>query len=128
MKENRLSIQIHRPVEEVFDFLLNPANTPRWIESFEIEETNEWPVRPGTIYRNKKKTGQWSEYVLSVLEPGKMFEMVMNDHNYHVRYTFTELGNGITEVEYYEWVERGDLEDPFTPDTLEKLKSVIEGR
>ena len=126
MKENKLLIQIHKPVNEVFEFLLNPTNTPRWIEDIKVEGTSEWPIKLGTIYRNRNVTNEWSEYIVSALEQNKFFEFTEKDDNYHVRYTFTELEDGITAVEYFEWVKEGDLDNPFTDNILQKLKSLIE--
>jgi hypothetical protein len=128
MKKNKLVIQIQRPVSEVFDFLLDPRNTPSWVESFVIEKTNEWPVKVGTIYRNQDFEGHWGEYTLISLEQNKFFEMLASDHNYHVRYTFTEPEPGTTGVEYFEWVEQGEIEGPFVQKILEKLKEVLENR
>jgi len=91
MKDMKLTFQIKKPVTELFNFLLDPNNTPTWIESIVKEETNEWPVKVGTIYRNHGEDGIWSEYTLIHLEPNKSFEMMKNDNNYHVRYTFKEL-------------------------------------
>ena len=126
MKQNKLSVQISKPVAEVFEFTINPANTPHWIEHLEVEETNEWPPKRGTIYKNRGALGTWSEYVVSAFEPNKTFEMVDKDGNYHVRYTYKEVDSGRTEMEYFEWVDRGELEQPFTQNILEKLKSVLE--
>ncbi len=53
MEANRIVVQINRPVGEVFEFTTNPKNTSVWIDSVEAEETNEWPVQSGTIYRNR---------------------------------------------------------------------------
>ena len=128
MKENKISIQIPKSVDEVFEFTINPANTPRWIQHLDVEETNEWPAKLGTIYRNRGASGAWSEYVVSVFELNKTFELVAKDKNYHVRYTYTELESGDTELEYFEWVDRGELEEPFTQKILEKLKSVMENK
>lgn len=126
MIENRLTIRINKPVAEVFEFLLNPKNTPLWIESVVEEKTNEWPIKAGSIYRNQNNEEIWSEYRVALLNRYKMFEFVSKDNNYHVKYTFKRIGNNSCELEYFEWVEKGDLEGPFTQDILEKLKAVLE--
>jgi hypothetical protein len=126
MKENRLIISLSRPAEEVFNFVLNPSNTPKWIESLLHEESNESPARLGTIYRNKSKTGTWGTYIISEFDPPKSFTMTSEDGNYHVRYTLKSLDVHTTEFEYFEWVDQGELPEPFSQSTLDKLKMEIE--
>lgn len=126
MKSKKLSIQINRPVAEVFDFVIDPANTPKWIDFITEEKTNEWPPKLGTIYQNKDTSGQWRELVMTEFEQGKMFVMSNEDSGYHVRYTLKPLSDNSTEMTYEEHVDEGELEDPFTIEILEELKAVIE--
>ncbi len=126
MKDKRLKIVINKPVSEVFDFTVNPDNTPKWIDGIVTEETNETPPKIGTIYRNKGKGGNRNEYKMTAFEQDKMFELSRINSNYHVRYTFTPTDDGGCEFEYYEWVDEDELDNTFSQDVLEKLKSIME--
>ena len=126
MKNKKIVIQINKPIDEVFSFTLNPKNTPLWVDSVVFEETNEWPVKKGSIYRNKNKKEEWSIYKVTSFEKNKSFVFSQNDQNYHVRYTFNPLPNNFCQVEYYEWVEKGNLTKPFTKKILKKLKKILE--
>ncbi len=127
MKDKRLSIRISKPVNEVFAFTITPMNTKLWVDSVKVEETNEWPIHIGSKYRNQNKTtGEWNEYTVTDYKEYKVFELASKDKNYHVRYTYNSIDQETSEFEYYEWVDKGELEDPFTQEILEKLKSVVE--
>lgn len=125
--ENKLTIKINKPVKVVWDFLLDPKNTPKWISGIVCEETNEWPPKKGTIYRNQDKiNGIWSKYIVTDLKENETFTFMQDDKNYHVRYVFKPLGDNSTELEYFEWVEKGTLLYPFTQGILKKLKRILE--
>ncbi|MEK7615960.1 MAG: SRPBCC family protein [Patescibacteria group bacterium] len=125
MKETNLTITINKLIQEVFDFCINPKNTPLWIDGILREETNEWPVKVGSIYRNQNMRNEWSEYVLTEFQPPKLFTMHKKDAHYTVRYTLKPIGDA-TELNYYEWMDVGELEEPFTLEILQKLKLAIE--
>lgn len=126
MKEMKLTIEINRPVRDVFTFTTNPKNTPKWVSSILHEETNEWPVKIGTIYRNRGQSGEWSEYEVTEYKENEMFIFHKLKSIYYVRYDFSSTLTGGTRLTYYEWVDEGDIDDPFTKDILEKLKLIME--
>ncbi|MCX6764647.1 MAG: SRPBCC family protein [Candidatus Nealsonbacteria bacterium] len=126
MKNNKLTVKINKLAHEVFTFTLNPENTPSWISSIAKEEVNEKPTKIGTVYRNQNQNGKWSEYTVTAYEENKLFIFTSGDGNYSVRYTFTPIDGNATEVEYYEWVNQGELKEPFAIEVLDKLKSLLE--
>ncbi len=126
MKEAKYTILINKPVGVVFEFSTNPNNTPKWIDGIVEEKTSEWPIKLGTIYENKGKQGTWNKYKVSELEPNKLFALSREGGDYNVRYTFTPKGENACELEYFEWVNEGELDDTFSQETLEDLKTIIE--
>ena len=125
MKDKRLAVVINKPVNEVFSYTTNPDNTSKWIDSVVHEETNEQPGL-GTIYKNQNLHGDWSEYIMTEYDENNTFTMSQVGSTYHVKYTFTPIDKDQTKFEYYEWVDSGIIEEPFTQGTLEKLKNILE--
>lgn len=126
MKDKKLNIVISKPVSEVFEFTTNPANTSKWIDGIVVEETNETPPKLGTIYRNKGQSGNWNEYEMTDFVKDRTFTLSRLNGDYHVRYTFKPVDKNSCDFEYYEWVDVGDLDDTFSQEVLEKLKSIME--
>lgn len=127
MKKNKLTVIIRKPVDEVFEFIINPDNTHRWIKSIVEEKTDDRPIKIGSIYKNRGKDDkQWSEYEVVELKPNKLFTLRKNDWNYYVQYSYQALDDFMTKLIYLEWVEEGELEDPFNQGTLDRLKVIME--
>lgn len=128
MRENRILISIDRSVSEVFEFTTNPDNTHLWIPQIGIEVCREYPPKIGTEYRNRGKTGGWDVYVVDEFERNKIFTLTDSERNYFVRYSYVQLKDVQTSMEYFEWMKRGELENPFPQSILEGLKRVMESR
>lgn len=126
MQNNILSVEINRPVAEVFNFTLNPENTPLWVDGILHEEINTPAPQLGTRYRNKSRDGVWNEYEITDFVPQEAFTFTQLQSPYRVRYDFKMVSKGVTELTYTEWMEEGSLESPFDMSPLKKLKSLIE--
>lgn len=126
MKENKLTIRINKPVHEVYLFTITPPNSIRWIDGVIGEETNEWPVKKGTVYILQTKDGGFSEITIIDIKSNEFVEWISKDRNYHCRYAFKPISETMTELEYHEWVDDGELKEPFSLEILQKLKSVLE--
>ena len=122
----RLNVIINKPATEVFTFLLDPNNTPTWVSFIASEETNEWPPKLGTVYKNRSINDDEQELKLTDFKPDESFVMSKLSNTYHVRYSITPLNEDQVELEYYEWMDEGNLAAPFTSKELNKLKTVIE--
>jgi len=45
MKENKIKVIINKSIKEVFEFTINPKNTPSWILSIKEEVAVGYPLR-----------------------------------------------------------------------------------
>ena len=62
MKENKIIVVINKPIEEVFEFTINPKSTPLWISSIQEEIAEEYPPKIGTQYKNRGEGNNWDFY------------------------------------------------------------------
>jgi hypothetical protein len=125
MKENKLTIRINKPWHRVFELTINPEFTPEWIDTVE-EEKAEYPIKIGTIYKNKGKDGVWNEYIVSDFQESKVFELKSLNSPYVVCYTYARISDDETELTYHEWMTDGEIAEPFEMKHLNKLKEVLE--
>lgn len=131
MKEITETITINVPARELFDFTLNPENTPKWVGGVVYEEASEYPPQVGTIYRNKSDDGTWIELEVVALKVGSMFEMRKVGDNHRVRYTFRSVGDSQCELEYRVVVDGGEISQRFSRENIQSilgdLKGFVEG-
>lgn len=66
-----VSVLISRPLDEVFAFVADARNRPRWDESVDSEElTSPEPIRVGTTVRTKMRSmGREYVYTWEVVDP-----------------------------------------------------------
>jgi CRISPR/Cas system CSM-associated protein Csm3 (group 7 of RAMP superfamily) len=127
MDTNKLSITINKPVSEVFEFTLNPKNTPKWIETMMEEKTDTENIKVGTKYSNTNDGITWTEYLCSLLQKDTLFELQEVGGSYRVKYTYVPISTNETELAYIEWTDdKSELSKPLEMKALEKLKSAIE--
>ncbi len=128
MQKNILSIEINKPAAEIFNFCLNPENTPLWVSSIIHEEIDTPVPQLGTHYKNQSEDGSWNEYEVVEFHPNTLFAFKQEGGPYSVRYDFEDVSDGTSKLTYTEWVTEGELENPFDMLPLEKLKTLVESQ
>src|SRR3989344_9581439 len=121
MKNNKHTIIINKPIEQVFEFTINPKNTHLWIDAISEEVSSEFPPKIGTEYKHPENS-VWIKFRVIEYEMNKLFTLTDSDKDYCVRYIYKKINENKTELEYVEWMNKGKLETPLTKEMLEKLK------
>lgn len=123
MDTNKLTVIISKPIAEVFAFSITPPKAKLWVPGIINETTSEWPAKVGTVYTEYKSNNTSFNIIVADYKENDYIEWMTEDGNYHVRYIFTPIDQNATQLDY---VETGDVTEPFTQEVLEKLKQVIE--
>ena len=76
----------------------------------------------GTVYSLSNNKSETSRVTVSQILKNKVVEWVSEDGNYHCRYTYKSFGLNVTELQYNEWVDGGEIDEPFDEKVLRKLK------
>ena len=127
MRENKITVIIDKPIDEVFEFTTNPKNTHLWIPFISKETSSEYPPKIGTIYKSCRENNSWSEMKVVEFENNKKFVISNFGENLFVKYIYRYLDKNKTELEYSDWMTDKDFDSPITKDVLKNLKKVMEG-
>ena len=126
-----ISIVINRPVEEVFAFLSNPENNPKWVSmSNEVHLTSAGPIGVGTTFRSvvtvlgRRLEGEveFTEY-----EPNRSFAQKTTSGPFPVenRITFERVDGG-TRVNFTSVAEPGGFFKLAEPLLVRMIKRQFE--
>ena len=104
MIQHKVTIHIHRPVEQVFEFTVDEKNLPKWQADFvEGEQLTEGSMRVGTHVREVRRMGPRQADIqaeVTTFEQNKRFAtMTLTTPKVTVGYEF-ESENGGTRVTY----------------------------
>lgn len=123
MIKNKIQVQINRPVETVFSFVVEPANTVQWLDVVsEAGKTSEGELGVGSVYRQlfrlRGETNQEMFFEITVFEPNQSMAFRRKGGQYPISgvYTFETNGDG-TLLTYDE--EAGP--DKLIPNLIAKL-------
>ena len=107
------TVLIKRPVNEVFAFVGNPENTPKWASgSVGAKKITEGPIRAGTKYRSVAQglgRRMEAETEMTVYEPNKTFVSTVRSGPVpaEIRYTFDKVDEGTTLRVTMDWKPGG---------------------
>jgi hypothetical protein len=128
MNKSELKIIINKSISEVFDFTINPENTPKWLDSIKEEKIDTDIIGVGTKYQNTGDGKNWSEYICTEYKKYELFELAEVGGHYRVKYFYKKISESETELTYLEFIDDGVsyLQNPLNIKSLEMLKSVME--
>ena len=104
MIQHEVSIQLSRPVDQVFAFLADPRNLPTWQSNLiEIEQLSEGPLRAGAHIREVRRIGQRSSEnraEVQVFEPNKRLALKTTTRPQVTVSYSVDAENGGTRLQY----------------------------
>jgi uncharacterized membrane protein len=96
----RADVEVSRPASEVFDYLADAENMPRWMKAFTaVEKLGEEPIGPGTEFRYLDRRGTDSTFEWSVYRPA-------SELAWHGARVKAMLGGSFEPEGYYELHEQ----------------------
>jgi hypothetical protein len=126
MKENRLTITIKKPLDEVFVFATQAPNTKYWIPGVIDEAIDTEFVAVGTRHTLTTSDGRSFVVVVAAYKENEYIEWTDEVKIFYCRHEYSTTQQGFTKLDYIEWMEFGELKEPFEQTTMDKLKGVLE--
>jgi uncharacterized protein YndB with AHSA1/START domain len=138
MLEFENTITIDRPLSEVFEFVADPQNFPRWnYYVLEVSKLSDGPIGVGTAYHQVRKTDQ-QDFRITEFVPNRRMALKTSPHStpqLEMRLTFQEQA-GTTQVRDVwkldtglptplEWLGTGRVRSAVA-ENLAKLKQLLE--
>ncbi len=119
---NEIRITIEVPREKVFEFTLEPENTPKWCQGIDREEVDTEQIGLGSKYTNSS-----GEFEVTDYERNVYFELSKIGSEYQCSYSYRKIDDEATELIYFEGMLDGsDLDEPMELESFEKLKELLE--
>jgi len=122
MKTQEIRLVIEAPTDEVFEYVVEPMNTPKWIDDVSKETINTKQIGLGTLYSNEHRTLEVTDYERDVF-----FEMTNKKTGYQCSYSFRKMDETKTELIYFEAMNKGSaLPGPMNEKSFKKLQELLE--
>lgn len=122
ISSNEIRVTINKPHDKVFEFTLEPKNTPKWIDLITSETVDTEQIGIGTIYTNDFGILTVTDY-----ERNLYFELTNEKTTYQCSYSFKKIDDDTTEIIYFEaMLDGSELDEPFNLKHFEKLKKIME--
>lgn len=128
MIEFRNTIVIKRPLEEVFSFISNFENMPKWnyfvINVINVDKLTKESVGVGTTYHQTRKTDQQKFRVVE-FQPNEAvaIETLPPEKELKMRFKFKPLEDGTQLID--EWKLETNTPGPFKWIAEKKVKSAV---
>ncbi len=97
MLEFRNDATFRQPPEEVFDFVADARNEPRWHpDALSVEKTSEGPVGLGTRFVSRyRRFGSMTSEIVEYERPSRLaLDYEWKSSRFHVGYTLSPSGGG----------------------------------
>ena len=118
-------LEINRPVDEVFSFIADFRNLPKWNYFVQkVEKTSSGPIGISTTYHQVRKTDE-QQFKITVYEPHHRvsIQTISTSPSLTLRFTLNPEGNGTHLVD--EWELESELFGPLDWLASAKVKSAV---